>query len=456
MRIMHGMLDLSALRRLIDEGQIDTVLAVFPDHIGRLMGKRVTGHYFVNNLLDHGMPACNYLLTVDMEMEPLAGFEYTSWEKGYGDFRGRPDLATLRRIPWLEKTALVLCDLEDEQTGKPVGLSPRQILRRQLERAAQAGMVMMVGSELEFYLYDDTYRAARQKRYHGMQPGSDYLVDYHIMDLSKDEGLIRLIRNNMDAAGVPVEFSKGEWGLGQHEINLRYAEALEMADRHVIYKNGVREMATQAGRAITFMAKVDRKAAGSSCHIHISAWDPKVQNSLFCTGEGPSDTFRHFLGGMMAATREMSLFYAPTVNSYKRFQASSFAPTRVAWGYDNRTCGFRIVGHGQSLRIECRIPGADINPYLTFAAAIAGGLDGVSRKIEPPSEFKGDAYQAASVPEVPKTLGEATDEFERSATNRAAFGDDVVNHYARLARLELEGFNHEVTDWELIRYFERI
>ncbi len=453
---MHGMLDLNALRRLVDEGQIDTILSVFPDHLGRLMGKRVTGHYFVDQMINHGMPACNYLLTVDMEMEPQSGFAYTSWEKGYGDFRGRPDLATLRRTPWLEKTALVVCDLEDEQTGKPVELSPRQILRRQLERAAQAGMDIMAASELEFYLYDDTYRTARQKRYHDLVPGSDYLVDYHIMDLSKDEGLIRAIRNNMDAAGIPVEFSKGEWGLGQHEINLRCADALEMADRHVIYKNGVREMATQCGRAVTFMAKVDRKAAGSSCHIHVSAWDRQTHRSLFDAGDKPSDAFRHFLGGMMAATRELALFYAPTVNSYKRFQAGSFAPTRVAWGYDNRTCGFRIVGHGESLRIECRIPGADINPYLTYAAAIAGGLHGVNKKIEPPPELKGDAYQAAGVPEVPKTLREATDLFEKSVLARAAFGDDTVDHYVRLARLEQEAFDREVTDWERVRYFERI
>jgi glutamine synthetase len=453
---MQGMLELAVLRRLVDEGQMDTVLAVFPDHIGRLLGKRVTGHYFVDHLLDHGMPACNYLLTVDMEMEPLPGFAYTSWDKGYGDFVGRPDLPTMRRVPWLEKTALVLCDLVDEQTGEPVPFAPRQILRRQIKRAAEIGMAIMAGSELEFYLYDETYRSAREKRYHNLAPGSDYLIDYHIMDPTKDETLIRLIRNHMDAAGIPVEFSKGEWGLGQHEINLRYAEALEMADRHVVYKNGAREMATQCGRAISFMAKIDRKAAGSSCHVHISAWDPTGQRSLFNSDNRPTDVFRHFLGGMMAATRELALFFAPTVNSYKRFQAGSFAPTRIAWGHDNRTCGYRIVGHGRSLRIECRIPGADINPYLTYAAAIAGGLNGLANKIEPPPELKGDAYRAADVPEMPKTLREATDEFERSKLARSAFGQDVVDHYVRLARLEHEGYDREVTDWELIRYFERI
>jgi len=453
---MQGMLDFGTLRRLVSEGQIDTVLAVFPDHIGRLLGKRVTGHYFVEHLLDHGMPACNYLLTADMEMEPLPGFAYTSWDKGYGDFRGRPDLATLRHVPWLEKTAMVLCDLVDEQTGQPVELAPRQILRRQIRKAEDAGMVIMAGSELEFYLYEETYRSARQKRYRNLVPGSDYLIDYHILDPGKDEDLIRRIRNNMDAAGIPVEFSKGEWGFGQHEINLRYAEALEMADRHVIYKHGAREMATQCGRAISFMAKIDRKAAGSSCHVHLSAWDRQRSKSLFGSGGQPTEVFRYFLGGMMAAAREMALFSAPTVNSYKRFQAGSFAPTRVAWGRDNRTCGFRIVGHDAAMRVECRIPGADINPYLTYAAAIAAGLNGVDKKIEPPAEFTGDAYHATDVPEVPKTLHEAVDEFERSPLARRAFGDEVVEHYARLARLEQEAFDREVTDWELMRYFERI
>ncbi len=453
---MPGMLELSVLKRLVDEGQIDTVLSVFPDHIGRLMGKRVTGRYFVDHMLEHGMPSCNYLLTVDMEMDPLPGFAYTSWDKGYGDFRGVPDMGTLRVAPWLDKTALVVCDLVDEETGSPVTVSPRQILREQICRAAQDGISIMAASELEFYLYDETYRSAREKRYNELTPSSDYLIDYHIMDPSKDESLIRMIRNNMDNAGIPVEFSKGEWGLGQHEINLRYADALEMADRHVVYKNGVREMANQYGRAITFMAKVNRKAAGSSCHVHVSAWDRTGRKSLFNTGNGPTEAFRHFLGGMMAHTREFALWYAPTVNSYKRFQASSFAPTRVAWGRDNRTCGYRIVGHGSSLRIECRLPGADINPYLTYAAAIAAGLNGMRNKTEPPPELKGDAYRADGTPEMPRTLREATDEFERSELARQAFGEEVVNHYVRLARLEQEGFDREVTDWEMVRYFERI
>jgi glutamine synthetase len=433
---MRGKLDLATLKPLVDASEIDTVL--------------------VEDLLEHGMGACNYLLTVDMEMEPLPGFEYTSWEKGYGDFLARPDITTLRRVPWLEKTALVMCDLVDERTHEPVEISPRQILRRQVERAAEAGMTIMAGSELEFYLYDETYRSARQKRYRDLTPGSDYIIDYHIMDPTKDEGLIRYIRNQMDAGSVPVEFSKGEWGLGQHEINLRYAEVLETSDRHVIYKNGAREMATQAGRAISFMAKIDRRAAGSSCHVHISAWDRECQQNLFTADDGPSETFRHMLGGMMSAAREMALFYAPTVNSYKRFQPGSFAPTRVAWGNDNRTCGFRIVGHGASLRIECRIPGADINPYLTYAAAIAGGLDGLARSTEPPAELTGDAYHASDVPHVPMTLREAIDAFDQSDLARSAFGEDVVSHYVQLARLEQDALDREVTDWELIRYFERI
>lgn len=453
---MQGMLDLATLGQLVEAGEIDTVLVVFPDHLGRLMGKRVTGRFFINDLAESGMGACNYLLTVDMEMEPLPGFDYTSWEKGYGDFHGLPDPATLRRVPWLDKTAMVMCDLQDEATGEPVEVSPRRILRRQIRRAADAGMVLMAGSELEFYLFDETYRSARRKRYHDLVPGSDYIVDYHIMDPTKDEGLIRRIRNEMDAAGVAVEFSKGEWGLGQHEINLRYAEVLEMADRHVIYKNGAREMAAQAERSISFMAKISRQAAGSSCHLHISAWDLDKKRSLFSSDDGPSETFHHFLGGMMAGTSEMALMYAPTVNSYKRFQAGSFAPTRIAWARDNRTCGFRIVGNGPSLRIECRIPGADINPYLTYAAVIAAGLDGVANRTDPPPEQRGDAYQADNVPQVPATLRDATELFDRSTTARSAFGDAVVDHYVRLARLEQEAFDREVTDWELARYFERI
>ncbi len=453
---MQGMLDLAGLKRLVDEDQIDTVLVVFPDHIGRLMGKRVTGRFFLDDLAEHGMGACNYLLTADMAMEPLPGFAYTSWDKGYGDLLARPDMATLRRVPWLEKTALVMSDLVDEQTHEPVEVSPRRILRRQVEAAADAGLAIMAGSELEFYLYHETYRSAWQKRYRDLTPSSDYIIDYHIMNPTKDEGLIRHIRNQMDAAGVPVEFSKGEWGLGQHEINLRYADVLEMADRHVIYKNGAREMAAQAERAISFMAKVDRKAAGSSCHVHISAWDRDARRNVFSAKDGPSETFRHFLGGMMSAAAEMTLFCAPTVNAYKRFQPGSFAPTRIAWGRDNRTCGFRIVGHGASLRIESRIPGADINPYLTYAAAIAAGLNGLSRKIEPPPELTGDAYKADDVPQVPMTLCEATEAFDGSALARSAFGDEVVDHYVRLARLEQEALDREVTDWELMRYFERI
>ncbi len=453
---MRGMLDLANLKRLVEEDEIDTVLVVFPDHLGRLMGKRVVGRFFLEHLLEEGMGACNYLLTVDMEMEPLPGFDYTSWDKGYGDFIAKPDLATLRRVPWLERTALVMCDLVSEETGEPVEVSPRRILRRQIERAAEAGLRVMAGSELEFYLYDETYRSARQKRYRDLTPGSDYIVDYHIMDLTKDEDLIRRIRNQMDAGGIPVEFSKGEWGLGQHEINLRYAEALEMSDRHVIYKNGAREMATQAGRAISFMAKINRQAAGSSCHVHVSAWDRDGRRNVFATQDGPSETFQHFLGGMISAAREMALMYAPTVNAYKRFQPGSFAPTRVAWGRDNRTCGFRILGHGPSLRIECRIPGADINPYLTYAAAIAAGLNGLDKKIEPPAELKGDAYQAEDVAQMPMTLHEGIEAFEASELARSAFGETVVKHYVHLARLEQETFDRTVTDWELMRYFERI
>jgi len=304
---MRGMLGLSELVELIDRDEIDTVLVVFPDHLGRLIGKRVTGRFFLDRLMEHGMPACNYLLTVDMEMNPQSGFEYASWDTGYGDFRARPDMATLRRVPWLEKTALVMSDLVDEETADPVEVSPRQILRRQVERATQSGLAILAASELEFYLYDETYRSAREKRYGDLTPGSDYVIDYHIMDPTKDEGLIRQIRNAMSAGGVPVEFSKGEWGLGQHEINLQYAKALEMADRHVIYKNGAREMAAQADRAISFMAKVDRKAAGSSCHVHISAWDRDARRNVFSAKDGPRERCRPLPGGLTSAAAAVPL-----------------------------------------------------------------------------------------------------------------------------------------------------
>jgi glutamine synthetase len=457
----RGMLQVEAVKVLIDEGQVDTILMVFPDLQGRFMGKRVTGDFFVHDILsgEGAIHACNYLLAVDMEMEPLPGFAYANWELGYGDLKAVPDLSTTRIIPWLEKTALVICDALDEETGEPVEVSPRQILKRQVERAKAAGYTVKTGSELEFYLFKDAYDEASAKGYRDLQPHSTYIMDYHILQTTKDEYLIRQIRNAMDGAGVPVEFSKGEFGRGQHEINLRFADALEMADRHVIYKNGVKEIAALAGRAITFMAKYSMGEAGSSFHLHSSLWDEKGKKSLMWDEQGThhfSETFRHYLGGLMDTAHEMAWMFAPFVNSYKRYQLGSWAPTAIVWGHDNRTCGFRIVGEHSSFRVESRIPGADANPYLAFAATIAAGLHGLENEIEPPEMFRGNAYEAKDVPRVPSSLHEAVEAFEGSEVARKGFGDFVFEHLLNVARQEQVIFdNTVVTDWELSRYFER-
>ncbi len=454
---MPGNLDPRTLRDLVQDGEIDTILVAFPDVQGRLMGKRVTGHYFLDHVERDGIHACAYLLTVDVDMEPLPGFRLASWNTGYQDFHAVPDLSTLRRIPWLEKTALVLCDLITEE-GEAVEESPRRILRRQVNRARAKGLVPVMASELEFYLFRDSFDSARQKGYHDLIPFGSYLEDYHILQTTKEEPVIRAIRNGMEGAGIPVEFSKGEWGAGQEEINLRYAEAVEMADRHTIYKNGVKEIAHLKGHAVTFMAKYDAKHAGSSFHLHASLWDPAGQRNLFAqqgTTFG-SEIFQQFLAGQLALAREFSLCYAPYVNSYKRYQAGSFAPTRIAWGWDNRTCGFRVCGHGNALRVENRIPGADANPYLAFAATIAAGLHGIEQKLSLPPMFAGNAYESTTIPQVPRTLREATEEFEKSKVAREAFGDKVVEHYLHAARQEQQAYDRAVTCWELARNFERI
>lgn len=450
------MLTAQKLKDLIKQGAVDTVLTVFPDMAGRLMGKRVTGRFFVDEVLACGMHACAYLLTVDMEMEPLPGFASASWTSGYQDFKALPDFSTLRIIPWLEKTALVLCDLVSEH-GDPVEVSPRQILKKQVARAQKLGYRPKMASELEFYLYKETYDTARSKNYHELQPFAAYLEDYHILQTTKEEFVIQAIRNGMEAAGIPVENSKGEWGKGQEEINLRYADAIEMADRHVIYKNGVKEIAHQKGVAITFMAKPHPDRAGSSFHLHSSLWDMKGTKNLFAGGkEQYGDLFRHYVAGQLACGRAMSYWFAPTINSYKRYQSGSFAPTRLVWGIDNRTCGLRVVGEENSLRIENRLPGADANPYLAFAATMAAGLYGLEEKIEPPPLFSGNAYESQDLPQVPKTLPEALDEFEKSPMLREAFGENVIQHYSHAGRLEQAAYDQAVTNWELARYFERI
>jgi glutamine synthetase len=452
-----GNLALDALERLAKAGEIDTVLVVFPDLQGRLMGKRLAARFFLDEVARGGMHACAYLLTVDVDMEPLPGYRLASWSTGYQDMHAVCDLTTLRRIPWLEKTALVLCDLEGTH-GHPLEESPRRVLRRQVERAAALGYRVLVASELEFFLFRDSYEAAARKRWADLEPLAAYREDYHILQTSREEFVVREIRNGMLGAGVPVEGSKGEWSPGQEELNLRYGEPLTVADDHVVYKNGAKEIAHQKGVSLTFMAKVDMRQAGSSFHLHSSLWDAAGTRNLFHeAGVSPgSALFRHWVAGQLALAKEFALFYAPYVNSYKRYQAGTFAPTRIAWAWDNRTTGFRMCGEGPSLRIENRIPGADANPYLAFAATIAAGLHGIEQKLEPPPLYTGNAYEDASLPLVPGTLREAIAALEGSRVARAAFGDAVVEHYLHTARLEQHAFDGVVTDWELARNFERI
>ncbi|MBI4057532.1 MAG: glutamine synthetase [Elusimicrobia bacterium] len=454
----NGVLSLKSLLEKIRRKEVDTVLAVFPDMLGRWMGKRVAGNFFAEEVVRSGLHACAYLLTVDMEMEPVQGFEFTSWEKGYGDFHMVPDMNTLRLLSWLEKTALVICDLKDEK-GDIVEVAPRQILMRQLERAKKMGYRFKVASELELYLFKDSFDSARQKGYHHLDPLGSYIEDYHILQGTKEEFVVREIRNHMNSSGVPVEFSKGEWGFGQQEINLRYADPLEMADRHTLYKHGAKEIALQKGVAVTYMAKYSAQSAGSSFHLHSSLWDLQEKNNLFWKGGAsgePAPLFFQALAGQMALAKDFSIFFAPTVNSYKRYQASTFAPTRIAWGRDNRTCGFRIVGKGPSFRVENRIPGADANPYLAFAATIAAVLHGISKKQKATEEFRGNAYEAKGLSQVPKSLHEAADGWEKSEAARETFGEKVHAHYLHAARVEQEAFDRAVTCWELARYFERI
>ncbi|MFQ5639025.1 MAG: glutamine synthetase family protein [bacterium] len=457
---IRGMLDVKTLKQMVEKDEIETVLSVFPDMYGRLMGKRITGRFFVDDVLDASIHVCDYLLACDMEMEPVPGYAFTSWSDGYGDVRLIPDLKTLRIASWHEKTALVLCDVYNEEQNVLTEVAPRTILRKQVDRATKMGYIARAGSELELYVFKDSYSQAADKTYINLEPVGKYIEDYHILQGTKEEFVIGEIRHHLDRSGVPVEFSKGEWGPGQQEINLRYADFLEMADRHAIYKHAVKEIAWQKECAITFMSKWDERFAGSSMHLHASLWDKSGLHSLFPGEEemGPihaSPLFRWFLGGWMAHVREIFPFYAPYPTSYKRFVAGSFAPTGIAWSYDNRTAGFRIVGHGPALRIECRAPGADANPYLAFAATLAAGLDGIENQIEPPPIFEGDVYAAEELPHVPKTLNEAIGELADSAWARETFGKDVIEHYLHFFRTEQRKFDEVVTNWERERYFER-
>ena len=458
-----GRLTRDALERRVHAGDIDTVLTVFPDMYGRLVGKRITGHFFLSDVLDHGVHACDYLLACDMDMDPVPGYAFASWASGYGDVHVVPDVSTLRVAAWQERSAIVLCDVYEETSGELVEIAPRTILKRQIERAHGADLLPKAGSELEFFLLRDSYEEAWRKNFENLEMFGSYVEDYHILQATREEPIVGAIRRAMDASGVPVEFSKGEWGPGQHEINLRYADMLDMADRHCIYKHAAKEIAMAAGHALTFMAKLREDLAGNSCHVHTSLWAPNGETALF-PGDGEplagtpssaSDLFRWYLGGCLEHAQECSLFFAPNVNSYKRYAKSTFAPTTLAWSYDNRTTGFRVVGHGSGLRIECRIPGADANPYLAFAAILAAGLDGIERKIEPPPAFRGDAYQAADLPSVPVRLEDALVAFRTSGFIRDTFGEPVVAHYSRFAEVEIEKFRVAVTGWERQRFLER-
>jgi len=442
------MLTLDELRSEVEAGTIDTVVAAFTDMQGRLLGKREQAEYFLDETAEHGLEGCNYLLALDMEMDPQPGYAMASWEQGYGDFVMTPDLQTLRRVPWLEGTALVLCDV-GWADGKPVVASPRQVLKAQVERAQAAGFEPKFGSELEFYLFAESYAEAHAKHYRDLTPSVPYILDYHVLATTYDEPLIRQIRNGMQAAGVPVESSKGEAWPGQQEINFRYTDAVTMADNHVIYKNGAKEIAHLNGRSITFMAKPDHGWIGNSCHIHSSLW--RDDENAFA---GESDVFKRYVAGQIAGARELALFLAPTINSYKRYAAGSWAPTTLAWGHDNRTCGFRIVGHGRSLRAETRIPGGDVNAYLAFAALLAAGLDGIERELELPPPLEGNAYES-DAERFPGSLREAIEALEQGSLARAALGDEVVEHYLNYARTEQRLFDQAVTCYEREQLFER-
>ena len=447
------------LKEDVAAGRIDTVLACQVDMQGRLMGKRFHAQFFVDGAWKE-THSCNYLLATDIEMETVPGYKATSWEKGYGDYTMKPDLSTLRRIPWLEGTALVLCDMLDHHTHEEVPHSPRAILKKQVARLEKMGLKAYMASELEFFLFDQSYDDARHSGYRDLQLASGYNEDYHIFQTTKEEDVMRAIRNGLQGAGIPVENSKGEASAGQEEINVRYADALTMADRHAIIKNGCKEIAWSRGKAITFLAKWNYSAAGSSSHIHQSLWSADGKSSKFYDEGGKygmSEMMRHYVAGLLSHASEITYFLAPYINSYKRFMAGTFAPTRAVWSFDNRTAGYRVCGAGTKvIRLECRIGGADLNPYLAFAALIAAGLDGVEKKMELEPAFSGNAYDPSKqLREVPRTLREAAALLDGSKFLRAAMGDDVIDHYVHTAEWEQFEFDRRVTDLELRRGFER-
>ncbi|MEC7886478.1 MAG: glutamine synthetase family protein [SAR324 cluster bacterium] len=456
---VYGMLTLEELQQQVDSREIDTVLVVFTDLYGRFMGKRFDAEFFLEDAVKNGTHCCDYLVTVDMEMDPVSGYEYTNWERGYGDFHIVPDFSTLRKVSWLDRSAMVLCDVKENKTHELTEVAPRSMLRKQVDLANELGFTAKAGSELEYFIFQNSFQEAAEKGYNDLKPAGWYIEDYHSLQGTRVEHFNGDVRRHLRDSGIPVENSKGEAALGQHELNVRYAEVLTMADRHALYKQCLKEVAEQKDISVTFMSKYKDGQPGSSCHIHLSLW--KGDENAFPGGlkEGPiecSETFRWFLGGWIKHMPEMMVFYAPTINSYKRYETKSWAPTRMAWCHDNRTAGFRVVGKGPSLRIECRIPGADCNPYLAYTAAMASGLDGIRNKTEPPPMFEGDVYSADELPEVPMTLREALTLFEQSNFAKTTFGDAVHKHYIHFFLTEAEAYEAAVTDWELKRYFERI
>ncbi|HYO33720.1 MAG TPA: glutamine synthetase family protein [Nocardioidaceae bacterium] len=449
-----GLLSVEDLRLEISNGTVDTVVVAFTDMQGRLQGKRMHAHYFLDQVLDHGTEGCNYLLAVDVDMNTVGGYAISSWEGGYGDMEFSLDLATLRWIPWLPATVMVQCDLTWLDTDhSPVAQSPRQVLRRQVDLAAEQGFVAFAGTELEFLVFDDTYEQAWRLGYRDLTPANQYNVDYSLLGTTRVEPLLRAIRNGMHGAGLTVESAKGECNLGQHEIAFRFDDVLTTADNHSVYKNGAKEIASLHGKSLSFIAKYDERE-GNSCHIHMSLRgnDGAI---VFDDGSGPSPVFDSFVAGIQATMAEFTLLYAPNINSYKRFQPGSFAPTAIAWGHDNRTCSLRVVGHGPGLRVENRLPGGDVNPYMACAAMLAGGLHGISNGLELEPPFTGNAYESDK-PKVPTSLTSARDLFAKSEVARDAFGKEVVDHYVNAADVELAAFNAAVTDWERFRGFERL
>ncbi|WP_281254221.1 glutamine synthetase family protein [Mumia flava] len=452
---MSGNLSLSELRDEVATGAIDTVIVAFADMQGRLTGKRVSARLFLEEVAEHGAECCNYLLAVDVEMNTVDGYAMSSWDTGYGDMVMTPDFSTLRRIPWQPATALVMADLLAHD-GSPVAAAPRAVLRRQLDRLAERGLVPYAGTELEFMVFDDGYRDAWAKGYRDLTPATDYNVDYAMLASTRMEPLLHDIRRGMDGAGMYCEGVKGECNLGQQEIAFRYAHALATCDNHTIYKNGAKEIADQHGKSLTFMAKFDERE-GNSCHVHLSLRS-EDGDAVFAADDGPhgmAPMFRHFVAGQLATLRELTLFHAPNINSYKRYAVGSFAPTAIAWGLDNRTCAMRVVGHGHGMRVECRAPGGDVNPYLSLAALIAGGLHGIDEELELSAPLEGNAYEVKG-DHLPTTLRDAADLFATSTVARQAFGDDVVAHYLNNAAVETRAYDAAVTDWERVRGFERL